>query len=124
KPLRPRGQSRRCPSAVCGNDLRQSHWTLGREAVSNRWMAAAVRVHEPEDLPRLGSDPGLAWRPWEAAGTPLRPGRARTRVSTRAGSPEGAKAAGVALPVRRRWLRSSVVARSPLIQDLQTDPRV
>src|SRR5690606_35547206 len=97
--------------------------TLGREAVSNRWMAAAVRVHEPEDLPRPGSDPGLAWRPWEAAGTPLRPGRARTRVSTRAGSPEGAKVAGVAMPVRRRWLRSSFVPRSSRIEDLQHDHR-
>ncbi len=25
-------------------------------------------VHEPEDLPRPGSDPCLTWRPWEAVG--------------------------------------------------------
>ncbi len=25
-------------------------------------------VHEPENLPRPGSDPCLTWRPWEAVG--------------------------------------------------------
>jgi hypothetical protein len=63
KPVRPwkvffPGQFRRCPAAVCGNDLRHKHWPFGgREAANSRRGIHVPHVHEPEDLPRPGSSP-------------------------------------------------------------------
>src|SRR5690606_8322975 len=65
KPVGPTGRSRRCPAAVCGNDLRHKHWALPgkRRTVGRTRPVLRPRARRPASA---GERSPSTWRPCEA----------------------------------------------------------